>query len=62
MSSLLANITSLSTGEDSLLDPAGALRNAMAVSAVLEHAPEPESEDEVAKVLELKVISWVQSV
>lgn len=55
MSSLLANVSSLSTGEDSLVDPADALRNAMTVSGVLEYAPEPESDEELAGVLELKV-------
>lgn len=48
-------MSSLSTGGDSLVDPADALRNAMMVSAVLEYAPEPESAEELDEVLELKV-------
>lgn len=55
MSSLLANLSSLSTGGEALVDPADAMRNAMIVSAVLEYASEPESDNELAEVLELKV-------
>lgn len=55
MASLWANISTLSTGGDSLVDPGDALRNAMTVSAVLGYAEEPESDEELAEVLELKV-------
>lgn len=56
ISSLRANISSLLTGGGSLVDPADALRNAMVISAVLEYASEPESDEELAEVLELKVL------
>lgn len=60
MSSLLANMSSLSTGGGSLVDPSDALRRALTVSALLEYAPEPESDDELAEVAELKVrLSWI---
>ncbi|CAM9387820.1 unnamed protein product [Ectocarpus sp. 12 AP-2014] len=52
--SLRANLSSLSTGVKSLTDPADALRSAIALSAVLGHAPEPESSDEIGEMLELK--------
>lgn len=56
MVSLRSNISSLSVGGDSsLLDPADALRNAAAVSSVLQHIPEPESAEELLEVVELKV-------
>lgn len=55
VSSLLANISSLSIGGDYLDDPADALRSAITVSAILEYASEPESDDELAEVVELKV-------
>ncbi|CAM9181833.1 unnamed protein product, partial [Ectocarpus sp. 8 AP-2014] len=54
--SLRANLSSLSTGVRSLTDPADALRSAIALSAVLGHAPEPESADDIAEVLELKEV------
>ncbi len=38
-----------------MIDPSDALRNAMTVSAVLEHTAEPDTPEEVAEVLELKV-------
>lgn len=38
-----------------MVDPADALRKTMTISAILEHAPEPESDADVAEVVELKV-------
>lgn len=55
MTVLGANISALSTGENSLIDPADALRNAMVLSAVLEYAPEPVSEEEATELVLLKV-------
>eukprot|EP00903_Cladosiphon_okamuranus_P011441 g10779.t1 len=55
VSSLRSNISSLSAvGGSSLVDPADALREAAAVSSVLEYAPEPESAEELAALVELK--------
>lgn len=55
MTSLLANLSSIAIGGESLADPADALRNVLAVSAVLEYAPEPKSDDELADIHELQV-------
>lgn len=53
---LRSNISSFSAGGDSsFLDPADALRNAAAVSSVLEYVPQPESAEELMEVIELKV-------
>lgn len=38
-----------------MVDPADALRKTMTISAILEHAPEPESDADVTEVVELKV-------
>lgn len=55
VSSLRANVSLLSPGPDYLDDPADVLREAMAISAVLEYAPEPDSPDELAEISDLKV-------
>lgn len=55
VSSLRANLSSLSTGASSLTDPDDALRSVMMLSAVLGHAPEPETADDIGEMLELKV-------
>ncbi|CAM9843656.1 unnamed protein product, partial [Ectocarpus sp. 4 AP-2014] len=54
VSSLWANLSSLSTGVRSLTDPVDELRSAIVLSAVLGHAPEPETVDAVGEMLELK--------
>ncbi|CAM9206786.1 unnamed protein product, partial [Ectocarpus fasciculatus] len=54
VSSLRANLSSLSTGASSLADPDDALRSVMTLSAVLGHAPQPETADEIGELLELK--------
>ncbi|CAM9275625.1 unnamed protein product [Ectocarpus sp. 4 AP-2014] len=61
VSSLRANLSSLSTGASSLTDPDDALRRVMTLSAVLGHAPEPETADEIGEMLELKhaIITFV---
>lgn len=61
VASLRSNVSSLLTGgESSFLDPADVLRNAMAISAVLEHAPDPASAEELEEVIELKVCGrWI---
>lgn len=59
MLSLLENASlSLSTGEDSAVDPADALRDAMVFSAVLDYAPDPTSATELKKVQDLKVRTY----
>lgn len=55
MAVLGASISAFSNGEDSLIDPADALRKAMVLSAVLEYAPEPVSVEDATKILVLKV-------
>lgn len=55
VSSLRANVSSLAPGAGYLDDPAGVLRSAMALSAVLEYAPEPDSPEDLAEISELKV-------
>ncbi|CAN0290473.1 unnamed protein product, partial [Ectocarpus sp. 13 AM-2016] len=55
VSSLRANLSSLSTGASSLTDPDDALRSVSMLSAVLGHVPEPETEDEIGEMLELKL-------
>ncbi|CAM9632430.1 unnamed protein product [Ectocarpus sp. 6 AP-2014] len=61
VSSLRANLSSLSTGASSLTDTDDALRSVMMLSAVLGHAPEPETADEIGEMLELKhaIITFV---
>ncbi|CAM9477456.1 unnamed protein product, partial [Ectocarpus sp. 8 AP-2014] len=54
VSSLRANLSSLSTGASSLSDPDDALRSVMTLSAVLGHAPVPETADGMGELLELK--------
>lgn len=54
---LLANISSsLATGNESLLDPGDALRDANAYTSVLEYAPEPTSAEELDIIVDLKVL------
>ncbi|CAN0570646.1 unnamed protein product, partial [Ectocarpus sp. 12 AP-2014] len=60
VSSLQANLSSLSTGASSLTDPDDALRSVSMLSAVLGHAPEPETADEIDEILELKVTKLVR--
>lgn len=56
VSSLRSNVSSLSAGGgSSFTDPADALRVAMTVSALLEHAPDPASAEDLVEVIELKV-------
>ncbi|CAM9196214.1 unnamed protein product, partial [Ectocarpus sp. 8 AP-2014] len=61
VSSLRANLSSLSTGASSLTGPDDALRSAMMLSAVLGHAPEPKTAEEIDEMLELKhaIITFV---
>ncbi|CAN0003126.1 unnamed protein product [Pylaiella littoralis] len=55
VSRLRANISSLSSGDGHLLiDPADALRDITALSAVMMYAPEPESAEDLAEFDELK--------
>ncbi|CAM9530425.1 unnamed protein product [Hapterophycus canaliculatus] len=54
VSSIRANLSSISSGGSSLIDPADSLRAATALTAVLEYAPVPTSPEELADTLDLK--------
>lgn len=53
---LLVNMSwLLSTGDTNLVDPAESLRAASVMTAVLGHAPEPESTEDLAAIITMKV-------
>ncbi|CAM9572739.1 unnamed protein product [Scytosiphon promiscuus] len=54
VSSIRANLSSISSGGSSLVDPADSLRSAITLTALLEYVPGPTSRGEVADVLDLK--------
>ena len=56
VSSLRSNVSSLLAGGDSsFTDPADALRDALTISALLEHVPGPDSVEGLVELIDLKV-------
>lgn len=60
LSSLRGNISSLSDQRGSLIDPADSLREAAMLSAILDYVPEPDTAEELAEIIELKVTTRFQ--